>query len=463
MDTPRTTNERVGLGEKIGYGLGDVATNFFFQAFNIFLLYYYTDIFGLSAVWVGSMMLFARLWDSVSDPLMGVVADRTVSRWGRYRPYLLWAAVPYGLLGFLVFANPPIDPAYRRLYAAVTYVAMMTASTVISIPYSSLMGVMSRSSSERTTISTFRFAGAFGGALLISAGIIPLKNLLGGIHDGLEGDALIAAEATGFRYTMGMFAIVAVVFFWIAFASTRERIDPPRERGFSVRKDVSLLLRNRAWLIMCGTAILLLTGVAFRNGTAMYFFKYYVGRESEAVVFFTSGGIAVLIGVMLTKVLNRYWSKKRLMIVLSALNAACVLAFFFIPRESVVLIHAVNALALLFAGPTSAIIWAMYSDTADYAEWKFRRRATALTFSSIVFAQKLGLALGVAMTGWILGMLGFVANEAQNDGALLGIRVIFSVAPAVCTLGIVALVCWYPLDDVFVRRIEAELEVRNAK
>lgn len=452
---------RLGLREKIGYGLGDVATNFFFQAFNIFLLYYYTDIFGLSATWVGSMILFVRLWDSVSDPMMGILADRTRTRWGRYRPYLLWGAAPYGLIGFLIFANPPLAPEYKPVYAIVTYVAMMTASTVISIPYSSLMGVMSRSSDERTTLSTFRFIGAFGGALLISAGIIPLKNLLGGVHPGMSEEARLVAEAMGFRYTMALFAVIAVACFWFTFASTRERIDPPNEKGFGIRRDVALLFRNRAWTVLCGVAILMLTGVAVRNGAVMYYFKYYVGRENQAVIFFTSGGIAVLLGVMVTKPLNRRWSKRRLLIVLSLLNALCIFLFYFIPREKIVWLHATNAVGLFFAGPTSAIVWAMYSDTADYAEWKFHRRATALTFSSVIFAQKLGLALGAAMTGWILGWLGFMANQEQSVQTVRGIRIIFSLVPAACTVGVAGMVFLYPLEDAFVRRIGGELMARN--
>lgn len=454
-------SDRIALGEKIGYGLGDLASNLFFQTFNILLLYYYTDIFGLAAAWVGTMMMVARLWDAVSDPLMGVIADRTNTRWGRYRPYLLWMAVPYGVIGFSIFANPTLDDAGKKIYAAVTYVAMMTAYTAINIPYSALMGVMSRSSSERTTLSTFRFLGAFGGALVISVSVLPLKNWLGGVDPSLTGEALRAAEAHGFQLTMAMFAILSILCFLVTFATTRERINPPqRGESFSIRRDMSLLLRNRPWIVLFAAAILTLTNVAVRNGAIIYYFKYYVGSEAQATMFFLTGGTAMLLGVASTKLFTKRWSKKSLLIVLSTLNALSILAFFFIPPEQVLLMHIVNAVGTFIVGPTPALVWAMYSDTADYAEWKFHRRATALTFSSAMFAQKMGLALGAGMAGWILTGMGFVANQVQTDEALLGIRLVFSVVPASFAILNAVVILFYPLGENAVREIERDLKLR---
>ncbi|MBN2069655.1 MAG: MFS transporter [Opitutales bacterium] len=454
----------IKLTEKVGYALGDTASNFFFQTFNLFLLYYYTDIFGLPAVWVGSMMLAARLWDAVSDPLMGVIADRTKTRWGRYRPYLLWMSIPYGIVGFLVFANPDLDTmAQKKIYAAVTYLMMMTAYTAINIPYSALMGVMSRSSDERTTLSTFRFVGAFSGALVISACALPLKNYLGGVTEDLQGAALVQAEATGFRLTMLLFAIASIIFFVITFATTRERIDPPKSENASIFRDFKILLQNRPWVVMWIAAILTLTNTAVRNGAIIYYFKYFVGSETQATYFYTTGGIAMVLGVASTKLFTARWSKKNLMIVLSTLNAICILVFFFIPKEQVWLMHIVNAVGTFVVGPTPALVWALYSDTADYAEWKFKRRATALTFSSAMFAQKLGLALGAGMAGWILSYLGFVANQAQTDEAILGIRLIFSVIPAVFAFANAGVMLLYPLNEAKVAEIEADLQARTAE
>jgi GPH family glycoside/pentoside/hexuronide:cation symporter len=453
----------IKLTEKVGYALGDTASNFFFQTFNLFLLYYYTDIFGLPAVWVGSMMLAARLWDAISDPLIGVIADRTKTRWGCYRPYLLWMSIPYGIIGFLVFANPDLDSmAQKKIYAAITYLMMMTAYTAINIPYSALMGVMSRSSDERTTLSTFRFVGAFTGALVISACALPLKNFLGGVTPDLQGAELVAAEATGFRLTMMLFAVASIGFFLVTFATTRERIEPKKTESTSIFRDFKILLHNRPWAVMWIAAILTLTNTAVRNGAIIYYFKYYIGSETQATYFYTTGGIAMVLGVASTKLFTARWSKKSLMIVLSILNAISILTFFFIPKDQILLMHIVNAIGTFLVGPTPALVWALYSDTADYAEWKFKRRATALTFSSAMFAQKLGLALGAGMAGWILSYLGFVANQPQTAESILGIRLIFSVIPATFAFSNAAVMLLYPLNEEKVAEIEADLKARNS-
>jgi glycoside/pentoside/hexuronide:cation symporter, GPH family len=450
---------RLSTLEKFGYGLGDTASNFFFQTFNLFLLYYYTDIFGLGPAAVGTMFLFTRVLDAVTDPAMGLIADRTRTRFGKFRPYLLWMAVPYGVLGYLMFANPDLSPTGKLVYAYVTYSSMMLAYTAINIPYGALMGVMSPSSVDRTALSTYRFVCAFGGAFLISSMVTPLKNLLGG-----------ADEATGFRWTMAIFAVASVALFLFCFATTRERVVVRDEGRTDLRHDLSLLFRNRAWLALGAAALFTLTNVAVRNGVIVYYLKYYVQVGSEPVflifdhvaLFLTSGALAMIVGVALTPLINRRWDKRRLMIVLSTLNALTMAAFFFLRPDQLVAMYVINLIGTLLAGPTPALVWSMYADTADYGEWKFRRRTTALIFSAAQFAQKMGLALGVAIAGWVLGWSGFVANVAQNEGTLTAIRWLFSLAPAVFALLNVAALVWYPLTDRTVRQIEQELAARRA-
>jgi len=444
--------------EKLGYGLGDTASNFFFQVFNIFLLYYYTDIFGLSAAAVGMMFLVTKIVDAASDPVMGLIADRTNSRWGKFRPYLLWMAVPYAVLGYAMFANPDLSYTGKLIYAYVTYTLMMLAYTAINVPYSALTGVISSSSVERTKVASYRFFCAFTAAWLIGTFVTPLKNILGGDN-----------EALGFQLTMAIFAVVSVGLFWICFATTRERVQPVQE-DTEIRRDIRALLRNGPWVALFLTAIFTLMNVAARNGSILYYFKYYVGDDGTQIflifdktaVFMSLGLLAMVIGTTLTKTLCDYFEKRRLLITLTVLNAVTMAAFYFIPPDQYWLMVAVNCIGTLLIGPTPPLVWAMYTDTADYGEWKSGRRTTGLVFSSLQFAQKLGLALGAGLTGVILGWFGFVANEVQTDTAMTGIRFLFSILPAVLALAGAAAVYFYTIDSKTIETFERELKELHA-
>jgi glycoside/pentoside/hexuronide:cation symporter, GPH family len=444
-------NDRLSVREKFAYGLGDTASNFFFQAFNLFLFYYYTDVFGLPAAAVGTMMLFTRVLDAVSDPLMGMIADRTNTRWGKFRPWILWGAVPYGLLGYLMFANPDLSGNGKLIFAYVTYSLMWLAYTVVNIPYSALMGVMSPSSEDRTSLSTYRFVCAFTGAFLISALTLPLKDLLGGDN-----------PADGFRYTMGVFAVVSVALFIYTFLNTRERVQPPPAQDASLGRDLKDLFTNRPWLVLFFVAFLTLANVGVRNGTIIYYFKYCVGDESKFTLFSTLGSLAFIAGALSTRLFTRHFSRRSLMIWLTCLNAAAMASFFFIDPQNIVLLHAVNIVGTFLVGPTPAIVWSMYADTADYGEWKNGRRATGLVFSAAVFSQKIGLAVGSALIGWLLAYFGFVANVQQTPDSIRGIVVLFSLLPAGFALLAGLATALYPLDESAVKRIERELAARKA-
>lgn len=442
--------ETLRFREKLGYGLGDTASNFFFVTFNIFLLYYYTDVFGLSAAAVGTMFLVTKIIDAVSDPIMGLIADRTNSRWGKFRPYLLWVAVPYGLCGYAMFANPDLGDTGKLIYAYVTYSAMMLAYTAINVPYSALMGVISPSSLERTKVASYRFFCAFVAGWLVGTFVIPLKNMLG------AGD-----EARGFQLTMLMFAVISIALFWTTFATTKERVIPAKENT-DLRKDLRALLQNGPWIALFLTGIFTLVNIAVRQGSTIYYFKYYVGDEDGAALFLSLGLLAMVIGVMATRFLSERFEKRSLMIVLSLINAASMAVFYVTPADQYWLMVAVNCLGTLASGPTPALVWSMYADTADYGEWKTGRRTTALVFSTVQFAHKMGLAFGAGLTGIILGWFGFVANEVQTDTAMHGIRFMFSVFPAVfAVLGIIA-IYFYRIDAAMVGKIEKELAERHA-
>ncbi|MDJ0909829.1 MAG: MFS transporter [Woeseiaceae bacterium] len=443
--------------EKFGYSLGDAASNFFFQVFNIFLLYYYTDVYGLAPAAVGTMFIVTKIIDAVSDPAMGLIADRTETKWGKFRPYILWAAIPYGLFGFLMFAGPDLSDTGKLVYAYISYTAMMLAYTAVNVPYSALLGVISPVSLERAKVASFRFAAAFTAGWLIATFVVPLKNALGG------GD-----EQLGFRLTMGIFAVVSILLFWACFASTKERVHPPQEKS-DIKEDFASLLHNGPWFALFFSAVFALTNVAIRGGATLFFMKYYVGDDgaplfralgldfSKTAVFLSSGTLALLCGILATQMVLRHFDKRKLMIALTLANAVIMGVFFFIPPEMYWTMVAINCAGAFVIGPTLAIVWSMYADCADYGEWKTGRRTTGLIFSASQFAQKLGLAVGAGLAGYILSLFGYIADQEQTETARLGIRLMFTVFPAVLA-GLSGLaILFYKIDNKTLRQMEADL------
>lgn len=439
--------------EKFAYGLGDTASNFYFQAFNLFLVFYYTDIFGLPSAAVGTLMFVTPLLVALLNPVIGVAADRTTSRWGKFRPWILWGAIPYGVLGYAMFANPNLGTDGKLAYAYVTYTLVLVAYAAINTPYSALMGVMSSSSEDRTSLSTYRFACAFTGTLLIGWLVPGLKDLLAG-----EG----GNQAEGFRNTMAIFAVISVAMFFYTFANTRERVAPPVGQEVSLRRDLRDLFSNGPWLILFFAAFLTLANVGLRSGSGIYYFKYSVGSEAGLGTFNLVGFLAFIVGSLTTKLYLRFFSRRALMIGLTSLNALAMAAFYFVDPQSTAVLYGLNIFASLVAGPTPAIVWSMYADTADYGEWKFGRRSTGLVFSAAVFAQKVGLAIGSAMIGWLLAFYGFEANAEQGPRALHGINLLFSLLPGGFALLSGLAICFYELDEPLVKQIERELAARKA-
>lgn len=455
-----TKSNRLDFQEKLGYGLGDTASNFFFQVFNIFLLYYYTDVIGIPAVAIGTMFLVTKLWDAVNDPLMGIIGDRTQTRFGKFRPYILWMAVPYGVLGYAMFANPDLSENGKLVYAWVTYSLMMMAYTAINVPYSALMGVISPSSEERTLLSSYRFVCAFGGGLLISMLVRPMIRYFGS-----------ESEAQGFSTTMAIFAVVSIALFWYTFATTKERVKTPIGQSSNIKKDLAHLAQNKPWIVMFFVGIFTLTNVAVKNAVTIYYFKYYVRDDNSAYflffdrtsLFMTLGMLAMIAGVACTKFLANRFEKRSLMIVLSLLNAISMLIFYIIPPDQYWLMMAVNIVGTFIVGPTPALVWSMFADVADYSEWKNGRRATGLIFSGVQFAQKFGLTIGAGLSAWLLAAFGFVPNVDQTETAMGGIRLMFTVIPAAFGLLNVVTFFFYKLSDSQVQEIEKELAARKSE
>jgi GPH family glycoside/pentoside/hexuronide:cation symporter len=451
--------DRLSTRENIGYALGDTASNLFFQTFNIFLTYYYVDVWGIPAAALLVMMPLVRLWDAVNDPMMGIIADRTKSRWGKFRPYLLWGAIPYGVCGYLMFAGPHFGPHGKLVYAYITYTAMLMAYTVINVPYSSLLGVISPSSRARTIAASFRFVGAFGGGLLITLLANPLVKALGG-----------GSEVRGFQYTMAIFGLASVLMFWICFATTKERVTPPPLQKTNVAGELGELMRNWPWVVLLFVAIFSTTFIALRSGSTLFYFKYCAGddgtpvlwgRFDRSTIFLSSGMLSMMLGCVCLGAFARKLDKKTLGAWLCVVTAISFGVFFVLPVDNFGLLLAVNAVGTFCMGPTSALVWAMYADVADYGEWKFHRRSTGLIYSASLFALKTGIMIGGFVLPLFLDRFGFVRNVAQTATALLGIKLAFSLAPAAFAglKGLAFII--YPLNQTKVDEIERALAARR--
>lgn len=452
---PRPAGERLSLREKLAYGLGDTASNFFFQAFNIFLAYYYTDVVHIkNAAAVGWLMGTMPIVVASLNPVIGLLADRTQSRWGKFRPWILWGALPYGILGYVMFANPGFAPDGQLIFAYVTYTLMLIAYAAINTPYSALMGVMSASSEDRTSLSTYRFACAFLGALLIGSLVPKLSKFFA--HVG-------GSEAAGFRYTMAIFAVVSVAMFLFTFLNTKERVTPPASQKSSLGADLGVLFRNGPWLVLFFAAFLTLANTGLRSGSGVYYFKYVVGDFEGLSAFNFWGFLAFIAGSLATKLFTKFASRRKLMIGLTILNALAMASFYVLDPKNLPLLYAMNIFACFVAGPTPAIVWSMYADTADFGEWKFGRRTTGLVFSATVFVQKIGLAIGSAMIGWLLSHYGYVADAVQTPRSLHGITLLFSVLPGAFALLSGLAIFFYPLEESQVKQIERDLAARKAE
>ena len=454
------TSQTLSTKEKVGYGLGDTASNFVFHIVNAFLITYYTDVMGLNPAAVGTLYAVARLWDAISDPLMGGLADRTQTKFGKYRPYLLWIAVPYGLIGFLAFLGPDLDPTWKLVYAYVTYIALMTVYTAINVPYSALMGTMTGDPAERASLSNFRFAGAFSAQVIIGLALFPIINSFGGRN---------SPEA--WRIAMIVFSILATFLFLYTFFTTRERIAPSKDERVDLGKDLKCLASNRPLIVMLIVAFVTLAFSGLRWGITYPYLKYLADLGDEKYfwyldrmsIFYASAPIALVFGLLLTKPLSRRFGKRNALIGLTMINAFSVIAFYFVPAKNFEQIFWLNLASAFFAGPMPALVWAIYTDVVDYGEWKFGRRITALTFAAAMLVQKAGLALGGWAVGMLLAYFGYVANVEQSPESAHGILLMFSIIPGVLTILSGVALFWYNLDDDEVEKIALELEKRRSE
>jgi glycoside/pentoside/hexuronide:cation symporter, GPH family len=491
----QSSTEKLSVKEKIGYGFGDAGANFVFQTMLIFQLGFYTDVFGISAAAAGTLLLVGRFWDALFDPFMGVVADRTETRWGKFRPWVLWSAVPFAVMFFLAFYTPNFGVTGKVIYAYVTYILLMTVYSVNNLPYSALNGVITGDVNDRTSLSSYRFFLAMAAAFVIQGLTLPMVSKFG------QGDA-----AKGWSITIGIFAALCVVFFIITFLSVRERIHPDPKQKSSPKQDFKDLLINTPWKSMFVLTLFVFITLALWGSGMFYYFTYYV-EKGALFIFLQSWGLvptagatqsatgwwydvlnafgliavegknnvtsvgfslfnmlgmaANIIGVLFSKALSVRFGKKTVFLTGLGLTTLFTALFFMVPPDAIGFLFVLNLLKSLAYGPTIPLLWAMMADVADYAEWKTMRRATGVVFAGIVFALKAGLGFGGAICGWLLAAYGYIPNAVQTDQALFGIRMTASVYPAITFfVGVVAL-SFYGISKKLNLQIQDELAERR--
>lgn len=488
----KTHVQKVSFGEKVGYSLGDGSANLIFQVMMMFQLFFYTDVFGIKATAAGMILLFARFFDAFVDPVVGILSDRTNSRWGKYRPWLIWTALPFAVFFVLAFTTPDLTERGKIIYAGITYTLLMSIYSFNNTPYSSLGGVMTSDIKERTSISSVRFVTATIATFIVQGLTLPLVTKFGGS----------ATSTKGWFWTITLFAAVGLVLMVITFFTTKERIAPPPNQKTSVRQDFKDILSSRPWLAMFILTLFLFTTLAMWGSSMSYYFNYVVDKEALFAflshigltgdggnlgfwgtildsfglivydpdkvfavgfsLFNMTGSIIQLLGViLLSGFLSGIFGKRNVFIICLALTALFTGMFYWVSPDNINAIFTLNILKSLAYAPTVPLLWAMMGDVADHSEWVNHRRATGFVFAGIVFALKTGLGLGGAICGGIIDSFGFVANTLQSPGAIEGIKLTSGIIPAITFLiGVIALM-FYPIGKRKNEQIQAELTKRR--
>lgn len=484
--------QKLPLREKIGYGFGDLASCLFWATIMSQLLFFYTDVFGLTAKAAGLMFFVSRILDAIFDVVIGMTADRTKSRWGKFRPYLLWGAVPLAVSAVLAFTTPEFGEVGKLVYAYATFILFMFLYSTINIPYTALLGVISGDPVERTSASSFKFMGAYLGGFIVSATVLPLASYFG--HDSV---------AKGWQMTMSIYGIAAIVFFFITFISTHERIQPIAKEKTSIKDDLKDLSKNAPWMLLFTVTILFILFVCIRMSVTTHYFKYYVGEQAsplltqisnfflkyiinplygvfgkEAIalldeshkygfevltsIFNTLGQGISLVGVLLVPWFAKVVGRKSAVVILFITALVCTGAFYFLNPENLMLIYIFQLFGSITGGPISALLWVLYADTADYSEWKTGRRATGLVFSASIMSNKIGWAVGSMIAAFILDQTGFVANVVQNIDVQNGLKAMMSIIPvAIGAVALIILTFFYKLDEPMMKKVKADLDLKR--
>jgi Na+/melibiose symporter-like transporter len=492
VSSENSSGQKLSVTEKIGYSLGDLAANLIFQTLVTFLAFFYTDVYRIPADTAATVIFVVGLLGAfVFTPVMGLIADRTRTRWGKFRPWILWTAIPFGVFSLLAFSTPDLGPSAKVGYAFATYTLLVAVYVANNLPYGALSGVITGNMAERNSMSSFRFVAVMIAQFIIQVLLLPLVLILGG------GD-----KAVGFSNTMAIFAVIGTVFFLITFFTTRERVVPAPAQKSTIRQDLADLTANRPWQIMLVLTILVFITLALKGGMYVYYFKYYMdGGElaaflenigfnrliaglnatlngmgltefqwpkdapTSALSLFNAGGIICgIVGIFLSKGLADRFGKRDVFGGALFISTLCLLAFLLFSPQSVGAVIVAYMLHGFFYGITTPILWSMVADVADFSEWRNNRRATAIVFSAILCGLKIGLAIGGALVAAILGHNGYDPDLAvQSPGAVHGIKLAVSVYCSIPFLLSCGLLFFYEINKSAEVRIERDLTARRAR
>ncbi len=484
-----TTSQKLSVLEKVGYSLGDLAANLIFQTLMAFLAFFYTDIYKIPPKTASLVILIGGVLGACFNIFMGMIADRTNTRWGKFRPWILWTAIPFGVMSLLAFSTPNFNEGGKVAYAFITYFLLVIIYSANNLPYSALSGVLTGDMKERNSLSSYRFVAVMVAQFIIQSLLLPIAIAAG------HGD-----KAKGFEKVMLVFAIIGVVCFIITFLTTKERIVPPKEQKTPIMQDLKDLSKNKPWIIILFTTILVFITLALRGGMNIFYFKYYLTEASQtnflndigfskmldwlsnifgesAFAEFRKPGsapfaavslvgaaatIATIIGILFSKSLADKFGKRNIFGTFLFISALFILVIYFLSNTSVSYVFIAQVLYGVTFGVTVPLLWAMIADVADYSEWKNNRRATAIIFSAMIFGLKIGVSVGGAVSAWLLGVFGYDANAAvQTSSAIHGIKLLATVVPAVLFIAAAFLLSRYSIDKKMELQIESDLKMKR--
>lgn len=487
----QATSQKVSVIEKIGYSLGDLAANLIFQTLMTFLAFFYTDVYKIPPGAASAIIFTGGMIGAFFNPVMGIIADRTTTRWGKFRPWILWTAMPFGLMAILAFSTPGFSPGGKIAYALITYMLLVIMYSANNLPYASLSGVLTGDMAERNSISSYRFVAVMIAQFIVQALLLPFVLILG------DGD-----KTRGFENTITIFAVTGVIFFIITFLTTKERIIPKPEQKSSVKEDLSDLFKNKPWIAMLIITIFIFITLSLKGGMYVYYFEHYLSGQhladflenigfngfitglnnmlagmglhgftwpedapTSGFSLFNAGGIVMMIvGITVSKPLADRFGKRDVFGTSLFLSALCLLLFYFYAPQSIALVFLTQLAHGFFYGISTPLLWAMIADVADYSEWKNNRRATAIIFSAMIFGLKAGLSIGGALVAGILATHGYNEQLAvQSPETINGIKLSLSVYPTLTFFVSVACLFFYEINKKKEIQIEKELMARRTE